>query len=303
MHPRSASWCGSGTDVITGPCDSRVARVRSAIRSFIGRPGATLRVGSASGSATSTVGRPPSAPSSAARQGTAKSRILEGTAQARNGGLVARPGSDRSRGWGWRMRCDNRGVIEAAVRAAAVPPFHAMAMSREAARSRPRDDGSCTSRSASRRRRCRGSPGRPSAPTSTSRSATRTPRGCTSLRRRLAERYEGVDAEPGHGGGRSVGGFHARVPHACSNAGDRVGVLEPGYPCYRNTLLALGMTPVADPGRARHPVGADAGASRPGRRARRTGTGVTVEPDRHGPERNDALADVTGDVPRHGASP
>ena len=30
--------------------------------------------------------------------------------------------------------CDNRSVIEAAVRAAAVPPFHAMAMSREAAR-------------------------------------------------------------------------------------------------------------------------------------------------------------------------
>lgn len=29
--------------------------------------------------------------------------------------------------------------------------------------------------------------------------------------------------------------------------GDRVGVLEPGYPCYRNALLALGMEPVAIP--------------------------------------------------------
>ena len=36
--------------------------------------------------------------------------------------------------------------------------------------------------------------------------------------------------------------------------------LEPGYPCYRNTLLALGIEPVRDPGRARHAVGADAGA-------------------------------------------
>ncbi len=29
--------------------------------------------------------------------------------------------------------------------------------------------------------------------------------------------------------------------------GDRVGVIEPGYPCYRNTLLALGIEPVAIP--------------------------------------------------------
>ena len=30
-------------------------------------------------------------------------------------------------------------------------------------------------------------------------------------------------------------------------SGDRVGVLEPGYPCYRNALLALGMEPVPIP--------------------------------------------------------
>ncbi len=29
--------------------------------------------------------------------------------------------------------------------------------------------------------------------------------------------------------------------------GDRVGVLEPGYPCYRNALIALGLTPVPIP--------------------------------------------------------
>ena len=31
------------------------------------------------------------------------------------------------------------------------------------------------------------------------------------------------------------------------DAGDRVGLVEPGYPCYRNALLALGVTPVAIP--------------------------------------------------------
>lgn len=34
---------------------------------------------------------------------------------------------------------------------------------------------------------------------------------------------------------------------AAFDAGDRVGILEPGYPCYRNTLLALGVQPVAVP--------------------------------------------------------
>ena len=34
---------------------------------------------------------------------------------------------------------------------------------------------------------------------------------------------------------------------AAFDPGDRVGVIEPGYPCYRNTLLALGIEPVAIP--------------------------------------------------------
>jgi aspartate/methionine/tyrosine aminotransferase len=34
---------------------------------------------------------------------------------------------------------------------------------------------------------------------------------------------------------------------AAFDTGARVGVVEPGYPCYRNTLLALGMEPVAIP--------------------------------------------------------
>ena len=32
---------------------------------------------------------------------------------------------------------------------------------------------------------------------------------------------------------------------ACFDPGERVAVVEPGYPCYRNTLLALGVEPVA----------------------------------------------------------
>jgi aspartate/methionine/tyrosine aminotransferase len=34
---------------------------------------------------------------------------------------------------------------------------------------------------------------------------------------------------------------------AAFDAGDRVGVIEPGYPCYRNALIALGVTPVPIP--------------------------------------------------------
>lgn len=40
---------------------------------------------------------------------------------------------------------------------------------------------------------------------------------------------------------------------AAFDVGDRVGVIEPGYPCYRNTLVALGITPVPIP------VGPDTG--------------------------------------------
>jgi aspartate/methionine/tyrosine aminotransferase len=34
---------------------------------------------------------------------------------------------------------------------------------------------------------------------------------------------------------------------AAFDVGDRVGVIEPGYPCYRNALIALGITPVPIP--------------------------------------------------------
>ncbi len=137
-------------------------------------------------------------------------------------------------------------MIEAAVRAAAVPPFHAMAMSREAALLE-----------ASGRRVLHLEVGQPSTPLPwLARDAVRAhldePLGYTnaaglhSLRRRLAERYDGVDAErilvvAGASAGFTLGFLTLFEP------GARVGILEPGYPCYRNALLALDMEPVPIP--------------------------------------------------------
>ena len=58
---------------------------------------------------------------------------------------------------------------------------------------------------------------------------------------------------------------------ALFDPGDRVGVIEPGYPCYRNALLALGMEPVPIPvGAARRwaPTSGRPRCRRPPRRAR-----------------------------------
>jgi aspartate/methionine/tyrosine aminotransferase len=136
-------------------------------------------------------------------------------------------------------------VIEAAVRAAAVPPFHAMAMSREA-----------SAVEASGRRVLHLEVGQPATPLPTlAREAVRLhlddPLGYTNatglhrLRRRLADR-DGVELDrivvvAGASAGFTLAFLTMFEP------GDRVGVLEPGYPCYRNTLLALGMTPVPIP--------------------------------------------------------
>jgi aspartate/methionine/tyrosine aminotransferase len=143
-------------------------------------------------------------------------------------------------------QCNNRRVIEAAVRAAAVPPFYAMAMSREAARLE-----------ASGRRILHLEVGQPSTPlprlaSDAVRAHLDEPLGYTnaaglhSLRRRLADRYTGVSAErvlivAGASAGFTLAFLTLFEP------GDRVGVIEPGYPCYRNALIALGMEPVPIP--------------------------------------------------------
>ena len=136
-------------------------------------------------------------------------------------------------------------MIEAALRAAAVPPFHAMAMSREA-----------SALEASGRRVLHLEVGQPSTPLpQLARDAIRDqldrPLGYTnaaglqSLRRRLAER-EGVGVERVVVVAGASAGFTLAFL-ALFDADARVGVVEPGYPCYRNALLALGITPVAIP--------------------------------------------------------
>jgi aspartate/methionine/tyrosine aminotransferase len=72
--------------------------------------------------------------------------------------------------------------------------------------------------------------------------------GLLSLRRRIAGHYRdwyGVELDPSRlvvTSGASAGFTLAFL--ACFDAGDRVGVVEPGYPCYRNTLIALGVEAV-----------------------------------------------------------
>ncbi len=69
--------------------------------------------------------------------------------------------------------------------------------------------------------------------------------GLHSLRHRLAVR-EGVDIRRIVIVSGASAGFTLAFL-TMFDAGERVGVLEPGYPCYRNALVALGMTPVAIP--------------------------------------------------------
>ena len=58
-------------------------------------------------------------------------------------------------------------------------------------------------------------------------------------------RVHGLDASPGEGGVTtgSSGGFLLAFL-AAFEAGDRVAIGRPGYPCYRNVLTALGCEPV-----------------------------------------------------------
>lgn len=75
--------------------------------------------------------------------------------------------------------------------------------------------------------------------------------GLLALERRIAQHYydtQGVTVNPQQivvVSGASAGFTLAFL--ACFDAGDRVGILEPGYPAYRNALLALDIEPVAIP--------------------------------------------------------
>ena len=75
--------------------------------------------------------------------------------------------------------------------------------------------------------------------------------GSMALRRRIARHYlDAYDVRVAADDVLIVAGASAGFTLAflaAFDAGDRVGVLEPGYPCYRNALLALGVEPVAIP--------------------------------------------------------
>jgi aspartate/methionine/tyrosine aminotransferase len=142
--------------------------------------------------------------------------------------------------------CHDRRVIAAAVRAAAVAPFHAMAMSREASRLE-----------AAGRRVLHLEVGQPSTPLpAVARDAVVAhlddPLGYTNaaglqrLREGIASRYDGVAADRVLVVAGASAGFTLAFV-ALFEPGDRVGVVEPGYPCYRNALVALGVEPVAIP--------------------------------------------------------
>ncbi|MBU3688919.1 MAG: 1-aminocyclopropane-1-carboxylate deaminase [Acidimicrobiales bacterium mtb01] len=140
--------------------------------------------------------------------------------------------------------------LTSALRAAQVPPFHAMAMSSKA-----------TARAKSGQRTLFLQVGQPStgAPVRARQAVidamrdgsplgyTNAP-GLPALAERIARHYHDVHGQAVASdritivSGASAGFTLAFL--AAFDAGDRVAVLEPGYPCYRNTLLALGATPV-----------------------------------------------------------
>ena len=116
--------------------------------------------------------------------------------------------------------------------------------------------------------------------------------GLEPLRRRLAERYRelhDIDIDPARVlivSGASAGFTLAFL--AAFEPGARVAVIEPGYPCYRNSLIALGMEPVpivVGPETRWAPTPEMLDAAGP---PRRSGRRVAVEPHRHGARRRRA---------------
>ena len=134
-------------------------------------------------------------------------------------------------------------------RSGRVPPFHAMAMARLA---EERETGGADVLHLEVGQPSAGAPSAvcDAAVRALAESAigyTNAP-GLPALRRRIARHtgeWYGVDLDPARVlvvSGASAGFTLAFL--AAFDAGDRVGVVEPGYPCYRNALEALGCVPV-----------------------------------------------------------
>ena len=181
---------------------------------------------------------------------------------------------------------ETRRVIEAAVRAAAVPPFHAMAMSREAARLE-----------ASGRRVLHLEVGQPSTPLpALAREAVRAhldeqlgytnAAGIHALRRRLAER-EGVDIDRILVVAGASAGFTLAFLTLFETGRSRRRA-RAGLPVLPQHAAGAGHRTGRHPRRTGQPVGADPRSSRRRRRTRRAGARLTVQPDRNGAQRRGA---------------
>jgi aspartate/methionine/tyrosine aminotransferase len=139
-------------------------------------------------------------------------------------------------------------TVTSALRAAAVPPFHAMAMSRRAT------ERQLAGRTVLHLEVGQPATGAPATAVAAVRAALDRPLGYTDaagrwdLRTRIARWYaerDAVDVDPDTVAvttGAS-GGFTLALL-ATVDEGARVGVIEPGYPCYRNTVVAIGGVPV-----------------------------------------------------------
>ena len=141
-------------------------------------------------------------------------------------------------------------TLEHALRVASVAPFHAMAMARRASEL---EAAGHTIRHLEVGQPATGAPAAARAAVAAAMERddalgyTNAP-GLLSLRRRIAEHYsEQYGVAVDHDEVLVVAGASAGFTLAFLAAfdpGDRVGVIEPGYPCYRNTLVALGVEPV-----------------------------------------------------------
>ena len=200
-----------------------------------------------------------------------------------------------------RARCrpasntSGEAMLRQAMRAAAVPPFHAMAMAHRAAEAeaagrsvlhlevgQPATGAPAAAREAvaaamARARAAGLHRPRPARPPCAGASPATTPSSTA-----LTVAVDDVLVVAGASAGFTLAFL------AAFDVGARVGVLEPGYPCYRNTLLALGMQPVPIPvgpdtrwAPTAELLAAAVAAGRPGRsRGRSSPTGTVLAAER-----------------------
>ena len=128
-----------------------------------------------------------------------------------------------------------------------MPPFHAMAMGRAATELEAAGHAILHLEVGQPSTPLPALPLRPFASLSTDRSATPTRPGCIACVPGSAARYVDVDEHRVLIVAGASAGFTLAFLTLFDPGTSRVGVIEPGYPCYRNVLAALGIEPVAIP--------------------------------------------------------